>query len=76
MRARCCLSTTTQGFWNSLTLLLETRGFRLLTARDGAHGLQMSRARSPVPDIMMPEEDGIGAMLQMRRERPDVTPTH
>ena len=60
------------GFLDSLTLLLETHGFRVLTARDGAHGLQMFRAHSPavvVTDIMMPEEDGIGAMLQMRRER-------
>jgi CheY-like chemotaxis protein len=63
------------GFLDSLTLLLETHGFRVLTARDGAHGLQMFRAHSPavvVTDIMMPEEDGIGAMLQMRRERRDV----
>jgi len=60
------------GFLDSLTLLLETHGFRVLTARDGAHGLQMFRAHSPavvVTYIMMPEEDGIGAMLQMRGER-------
>ena len=63
------------GFLDSLTLLLETHGFRVLTARNGAHGLQMFRVHSPavvVTDIMMPEEDGIGAMLQMRRERRDV----
>jgi DNA-binding response OmpR family regulator len=60
------------GFLDSLTLLLETHGFRVLTARNGAHGIQMFRAHSPavvVTDIMMPEEDGIGVMLQMRRER-------
>ena len=58
-----------------MQLVLEREGFRVLTARDGAHGLQMFRAHSPavvVTDIMMPEEDGIGAMLQMRRERRDV----
>jgi len=63
------------GFLDSLTLLLETHGFRVLTARNGAHGLQIFRAHSPavvVTDIMMPEEDGIAAMLQMRRERRDV----
>jgi len=63
------------GFLDSLTLLLETHGFCVLTARDGAHGLQMFRARSPVvvvTDIMMLEENGIGAMLQMRRERRNV----
>jgi DNA-binding response OmpR family regulator len=62
-------------FLDSLTLLLETHGFRVVTARNGAQGLQMFRAHSPavvVTDIMMPEEDGIGVMLQMRRERRDV----
>jgi DNA-binding response OmpR family regulator len=62
-------------FLDSLILLLETHGFRVLTARNGALGLQMFRAHSPavvVTDIMMPEEDGIGLMLQMRRERRDV----
>jgi len=59
----------------SLGLLLEAWGFRVLTARNGAHGLEVFRAQSPavvVTDIMMPEQDGIGTMLQMRRERPDV----
>jgi DNA-binding response OmpR family regulator len=63
------------GFLDSLTRLLETYGFRVLTARNGAHGLQMFRAHSPVvviTDIMMPEQDGIGVMLQMRRERTNV----
>ncbi len=61
------------GFLDSLTLLLESRGFRVLTAGHGAHGLQMFRAHSPaVVIIMMPEEDRIGVMLQMRRERQGV----
>lgn len=62
-------------FLDSLTLLLETHGFRVLTARNGAQRLQMFRAHSPavvITDIMMPEEDGIGLMLRMRRERRDV----
>jgi DNA-binding response OmpR family regulator len=62
-------------FLDSLTLLLETHGFRVLTARNGAQGLQMFRAHSPavvITDIMMPEQDGIEVMLQMRRERRDV----
>jgi len=61
-------------FLDSLALLLETRGFRVLTARNG-DGLQMFRTHSPavvVTEIMMPKEEGIGLMLQMRRERRDV----
>jgi len=62
-------------FLDSLTQILEFHGFRVLTARNGLHGLQMFRAHSPalvITDIMMPEEDGIGVMLRMRRERRDV----
>jgi DNA-binding response OmpR family regulator len=60
---------------HSLQTVLEAHDFRVLTARNGHHGLQVFRDRSPavvVTDIMMPEQDGIGAMLQMRRERRDV----
>jgi len=59
----------------SLALLLDTRGFRVLTAENGQRGLTIFRQQSPsvgVTDIMMPEQDGIGTMLQMQRERPDV----
>src|SRR5690242_10559649 len=60
---------------DSLMLLLESHGFRVLTAPNGYQGLRVFRESRPalvVTDIMMPEEDGIGAMLQMRRERPGV----
>jgi CheY-like chemotaxis protein/hemerythrin len=59
----------------SLTLVLELHGFRVVTAENGERGLQAFRKHAPtvvVTDIMMPERDGIGTMLQMRRERPDV----
>lgn len=59
----------------SLTLLLESHGFRVLTAPNGYQGLRVFRESFPavvVTDIMMPELDGIGAMLQMRRERPSI----
>jgi DNA-binding NtrC family response regulator len=59
----------------SLTMLLETAGFRVLTARDGVQGLRAFRKHSPavvVTDILMPEKDGIGLIMQMRRERPKV----
>ena len=60
---------------DSLKMVLEAHGFPVLTARNGYQGLVVFRERSPavvVTDIMMPEQDGIGAMLQMRRERRDV----
>jgi len=59
----------------SLAMLLENHGFCVLTAADGVRALEVFRKRSPsvvVTDIMMPELDGIGVILQMRRERPDL----
>jgi CheY-like chemotaxis protein len=59
----------------SLAMLLEDYGFCVLTAANGVRALEVFRERSPsvvVTDIMMPELDGIGVILQMRRECPDV----
>jgi len=59
----------------SLEMVLKAAGFRVLTARNGWEGLRVFRQHAPavvVTDIMMPEQDGIGTMLQMRRERPNV----
>jgi DNA-binding response OmpR family regulator len=59
----------------SLVRRLEYYGFCVLTAPDGVRALEAFRERSPsvvVIDIMKPELDGIGAVLQMRRDRPDV----
>jgi DNA-binding response OmpR family regulator len=58
----------------SLALMLEDHGFRVLTACDGRRGLRMFREHQPelvLTDIIMPEEDGIGTLLQIRRERPE-----
>ena len=59
----------------SLALMLEDHGFRVLTANDGLQGLEVFREQRPavvLTDILMPEQDGIGAILQMRREWPAV----
>ena len=59
----------------SLELVLEDAGFRVLTARNGWEGLRVFREQKPalvVTDILMPEQDGIGIMIQMQRERSDV----
>ena len=58
----------------SLAMALEDYGYRVWTARDGRQGLRMFRQHQPdvvLTDIIMPEEDGIGTMLQIRRERPE-----
>jgi DNA-binding response OmpR family regulator len=57
----------------SLELLLETYGFQVALARDGAQGLAAFRRIDPdlvLTDIVMPNQDGIETILTMRRERP------
>jgi len=59
----------------SLAMMLEDHGFRVLTANNGVRGLEVFREQRPVAvltDILMPEQDGIGAIMEMRRERPEV----
>ena len=59
----------------SLAMMLEDHGFRVLTASDGVRGLQVFHEQNPaavLTDIVMPEQDGIGAIIEMRRERPEV----
>jgi DNA-binding response OmpR family regulator len=60
---------------DSLAMLLEDHGFRVLTANNGARGFEAFREQTPaavLTDIMMPEQDGIETILQMRRERAEV----
>jgi DNA-binding response OmpR family regulator len=59
----------------SLAMLLEDHGFAVLTANNGARGLEAFRGHRPVAvltDILMPEQDGIETILQIRRERSEV----
>jgi DNA-binding response OmpR family regulator len=59
---------------HSLELLLETYGFQVALARNGAQGLAAFRRIEPdlvLTDIIMPVQDGIETILTMRRERPD-----
>jgi len=60
---------------DSLVYLFALYGYRVLTAPDGRRGLEMFREHAPavvVTDILMPEQDGLATIEQMRRERPDV----
>jgi len=58
---------------NSFATVLSAYGIPIATARDGLEGLAAFRRISPavvLTDIVMPEQDGIGAIMTMRRERP------
>jgi len=54
-----------------LTTLLGYKGYRLLTARDGAEGLELAKAQRPelvITDILMPTMDGYEFVRQLRAE--------
>jgi DNA-binding response OmpR family regulator len=57
-----------------LTTLLETNGFKPLSAEDGRQGLEIARNRKPaliILDVMMPKESGIGMYRELKSD-PDL----
>jgi len=57
-----------------ITTLLETNGFKPLTAQDGFQGLEVARKSRPaliILDIMMPKESGINLYRELRND-PDL----
>jgi DNA-binding response OmpR family regulator len=59
----------------AIAQLMASLGFRVVKAGDGLEGVEAFRQETPavvLTDIVMPNQDGIGAILQMRRIRPDV----
>jgi CheY-like chemotaxis protein len=60
----------------ALTQLFRKKGYRVMTAKDGVEGLKLFWKHVPditLIDIIMPEQDGIGAILEMHRGRPGAT---
>ena len=56
-------------------IMLEDHGFRVVTAVDGVDGLRKFRQINPdvvLTDIIMPEKEGVGLIMELRRETPEV----
>ena len=54
---------------------LEQAGYEVDEARDGKEGIERYRATSPdlvIMDILMPHEDGLAAILTIRRDFPNM----
>ena len=63
------------GTLNSLVMLLDAYGFRVLTASNGVRGLQVIRESAPrvvLTDILMPGQDGMETIREIRRTHPDI----
>jgi two-component system, chemotaxis family, chemotaxis protein CheY len=59
---------------NTILRILRSSGFEVLSADDGVRGMKAFRSETPdlvITDIIMPEQEGIQTIMQMRRERPD-----
>jgi CheY-like chemotaxis protein len=53
----------------ALTLILERKGYEVACAADGKQGLKAFRSRRPdlvISDIVMPEMEGIEAIMELR----------
>ena len=53
---------------------LEQAGYEVDEARDGKEGMERYRAKAPdliIMDIIMPDQDGLEAIMTIRREFPD-----
>ena len=58
-----------------LQQLLTSSGHAVTTAHDGADGLRRFRAEPAdliITDVFMPDQDGLGTILALRREFPGV----
>jgi DNA-binding response OmpR family regulator len=60
---------------NSVTRVLRSHGYEVVTAADGERGMTMFRNERPelvITDIIMPQKEGIETIRLMRRECPDI----
>jgi DNA-binding response OmpR family regulator len=59
----------------TLQRILRSKGYDVVTASDGARGMAVFRNESPdvvITDIIMPEQEGIETIAQIRNERSEV----
>ncbi|HBD08073.1 MAG TPA: response regulator [Syntrophobacteraceae bacterium] len=54
-----------------MTTLLETSGFKPISAEDGKQGLELARQKKPdaiILDVMMPKESGFEMYRELKRD--------
>jgi CheY-like chemotaxis protein len=58
----------------TIVQLLEDDGYQVVSAEDGLRGMAMFRSEQPdlvITDIIMPEQEGIQTIAEMRKAMPD-----
>jgi DNA-binding NtrC family response regulator len=58
----------------TLECLLRDAGYEIATAEDGVRGMAIFRSEQPdlvITDIIMPEQEGIQTIIEMRKAKPD-----
>ena len=58
----------------SIVHILEDGGYEVLIAEDGVRGMAMFRSEQPdlvITDILMPEQEGIQTITEIRSAKPD-----
>jgi DNA-binding NtrC family response regulator len=58
----------------SIVHILEDDGYEVLSAQDGVRGMAAFRSEQPdlvITDIIMPEQEGIQTIIEMRKAKPD-----
>jgi DNA-binding response OmpR family regulator len=62
------------GVRQTLTAILEDNGYEVMSAEDGRRGVAVFRSERPdlvITDIIMPEQEGIQTIIEMRKNAPD-----
>jgi len=57
---------------DAVTMILESQGYEVVTARDGVEGLATLKAENPdlmILDLMMPKMDGFGVCKELQDPR-------
>ena len=57
---------------DALTMILESRGYEVVTARDGVEGLANLKAEAPdllILDLLMPKMDGFSVLKELQDPR-------
>src|ERR1700682_5091432 len=58
----------------TIVQLLEDDGYQVVSADDGRRGMALFRSAQPdlvITDIIMPEQEGIQTITEMRKAKPD-----